>query len=98
MTHNEFNHLLDSIDALSPEQMRQLRCELDDKLASSTAAVQPPLTDAELADQELQRRLFEAGLLSEIKPPRRISTGTEQFTPIVIKGEPLSETVIRERR
>jgi len=51
-----------------------------------------------LADQEAQRRLFEAGLLSEIKPPRRVSTGTEEFTPIVIKGEPLSETVIRERR
>jgi len=98
MTHDEFNHLLGSLNALSPEQMRQLRCQLDDKLASSAAADQPPLTDEELADQELQRRLFEAGLLSEIKPSRRISTGTEQFIPIVIKGEPLSETVIRERR
>jgi hypothetical protein len=51
-----------------------------------------------LADQEAQPRLFEAALLSEIKPPRRVSTGTEQFIPIVIEGEPLSETVIRERR
>jgi hypothetical protein len=98
MTHSEFNHLLGSIDALSPEQMRQLRRELDSKLACSPTSSQPPLTEEELADQEAQRRLFEAGLLSEIKPPRRVSTGTEEFTPIVIKGEPLSETVIRERR
>jgi hypothetical protein len=98
MTHSEFNHLLDSITALSPEQMRQLRCELDRKLASSPASCQPPLSEEELADQEAQRRLFEAGLLSEIKPPRRVSTGTEEFTPIVITGEPISETVIRERR
>jgi hypothetical protein len=98
MTQSEFNHLLDSINALSPEQLRQLRCELDNKLASSSAISQAALSEEELADQELQRRLFEAGLLSEIKPPRRVSTGTEQFTPIPIKGESLSETVIRERR
>jgi len=98
MTHSEFNHLLGSINGLSPEQMLQLRRELDSKLASSPALSQPALTEEELADQEAQRRLFEAGLLSVIKPPRRVSTGTEEFTPIVIKGEPLSETVIRERR
>jgi len=98
MTHSEFNQLLDSINALSPEQLRQLRCELDNKLASSPALSHAALSKEELADQEAQRRLFEAGLLSEIKPPRRVSTGTEEFIPIVIKGEPLSETVIRERR
>jgi hypothetical protein len=97
MTHSEFDHLLDSINALSPEQLRQLRCELDNKLAAA-AIGQAALTEEELADQELQRRLFEAGLLSEIRPPRRISTGTERFTPVEIEGEPLSETVIRERR
>src|SRR5438105_3658113 len=98
MTHDEFHHLLDRINALSPDQTRQLRRELDNKLASSAGTDEPALTDEELADQELQHRLFEAGVLSEIKPPRRVSTGTERFTPIPIKGEPLSETVIRERR
>ena len=96
MTKSEFNRLLDSLGALSREQMRQLRGELDSRLAEAPG--EPPLTEAELADQELQRRLFEAGLLSEIKPPRRVSTGTEEFIPIPIQGEPLSETIIRERR
>ena len=33
MVHHEFHHILESIDSLSPEQMRQLRRELDGKLA-----------------------------------------------------------------
>ncbi len=34
MSHREFNHLLSSLDALSPEQLTRLRRELDSKLAS----------------------------------------------------------------
>jgi hypothetical protein len=97
MTHNEFNHLRNSINALSPEQLRQLRDDLDNKLASPPAD-HPALTAEEQAEQELQRRLVEAGVLSEIKPPRSLAPAGERFTPVPIKGEPLSETVIRERR
>jgi hypothetical protein len=98
MTYNEFNHLLSSINALSPEQLRQLRRELDNKLGSSAVGGEPPLTAEELADQEAQRRLLAAGVICEIKPSRRIATETERFTPISVQGEPLSETIIRERR
>ncbi|MFI5456932.1 MAG: hypothetical protein ACHRXM_15915 [Isosphaerales bacterium] len=98
MTYSEFNHLLGSINALSQEQLRQLRRELDCKLASSDIQSEPPLTAEELADQEAQRRLLAAGVIREIKPSRRISTATERFAPISIQGEPLSETIIRERR
>jgi hypothetical protein len=52
----------------------------------------------EIADQELQRRLLAAGVISEIKPPHRLLPARERFTPVPITGEPLSETVIRERR
>ena len=38
--------------------------ELDYRLAEAPG--EPPLTEAERADQELQRRLFEAGLLSGV--------------------------------
>ena len=34
MTHSEFNHLLHSIDALSPEQMQHLSRELATKMAA----------------------------------------------------------------
>ncbi len=98
MTQSELNHILGSISALSPEQMRQLRRELDSKLALSAVQGEPPLTEGELADQEAQRRLLAAVVISEIKPSRRVSTGTERFAPIPIQGEPLSATIIRERR
>jgi putative addiction module CopG family antidote len=62
------------------------------------ATSQPDLTPEEMADQELQRRLLEAGIVSEIKPPPRLLPARERFTPVPITGEPISETIIRERR
>jgi Arc/MetJ-type ribon-helix-helix transcriptional regulator len=59
---------------------------------------QRELTPEEIADQELQRRLLAAGIISEIKPPPRLLPARERFTPIPITGEPISETIIRERR
>ena len=56
------------------------------------------LTEDERADQEAQHRLFAAGLLSEIKPPIRDLAPYQHRQAIPIKGEPLSETVIRDRR
>jgi hypothetical protein len=98
MSRNEFHQLLDSVNTLSPDQMRQLRDELDSKLASTGAVDQADLTPEELAEQDLQRRLVAAGMLSEIKPPPRFMPARERFTPVSITGEPLSETIIRERR
>ena len=53
---------------------------------------------APVSDQELQRRLLAAGIISEIKPPPRLLPARERFTPVPITGEPISETIIRERR
>lgn len=38
MTHNEFNHIISSINALSPDQMRRLRRELERKPAEQETA------------------------------------------------------------
>lgn len=43
MTQLEFDHILSSIDALSPEQMRRLRGELDAKLATAAGRAGPTL-------------------------------------------------------
>jgi hypothetical protein len=100
MTHQEFNDFLRSIATLSPEQVRRLRDELQGRLAAcaSADAGGPSVTDSESADQEIQRRLLDAGLLSEIKPPIRDLTPYRNRKAVPITGEPLSETVIRERR
>lgn len=91
MTSYEFQDFLHSLPTLSPFQL----CELKRALGAIEAL--PFSTCDQDDDQALQRRLLAAGLLSEIKPPRT-PTGTESFVPITIEGEPLSETIIRERR
>jgi Arc/MetJ-type ribon-helix-helix transcriptional regulator len=52
----------------------------------------------EPSSQELQRRLFDAGLVTEIKPPITDMTPYQDRQAISMRGEPISETVIRERR
>jgi hypothetical protein len=62
----------------------------------------PPETEVEVIapdeadlEDEYWRRLKEAGLVRE---RRRRTTGERTFTPIQIEGEPLSQTVIDNRR
>ena len=98
MTQAEFSHLIDMMSTLSSEELRDLRQEVDRKLAAKLVPKDLVLTPAEEADLKLQKRLFEVGVLSEIKPPSRISNDDEPFVPIEIEGEPLSETIIRDRR
>jgi hypothetical protein len=46
----------------------------------------------------VQRCLSEAGVFREIKPPITNLTPYRNRQAVPIQGEPLSETVIRERR
>jgi putative addiction module CopG family antidote len=78
-------------DALS--RLKQSTPEDAQTLASPTG-----LTEAESANQDVQRKLFNAGLLTEIKPPLRDFTPYLDRKPVPIEGEPLSETIIHERR
>ncbi len=107
MSQTEFNHLLDRIKALPPEQLRRLRRQIDRKLAEpskppagkakppkATAARKKPLTR-----DEFNRRLMAAGLISRLPDPvLDIDDDDPEDQPIAIEGEPLSETIIRERR
>ena len=85
-------------DAMTEAARLLIRQITQDEPRPTTAASPTDLTPDELADQVLQRRLLDAGLVSEIKPPPRLLPVRERFTPVPIIGEPLSETVIRERR
>jgi Arc/MetJ-type ribon-helix-helix transcriptional regulator len=62
---------------------------------------QPPTKPSSMTEpssQELQQRLLEAGIISEIKPPITDLTPYQNRQAISVQGEPLSEAVIRERR
>ena len=47
MNHNEFNHILTSINALSLDQMRRLARELESRIASTGKPAAPAAADAE---------------------------------------------------
>ena len=66
-------------------------------LAQQRTAVPSDRRD-EPSSLEMQRRLFEAGLISEIKPPITDLTPYQNRQAIPIQGEPISVTALRERR
>ena len=110
MTQTDFNHLLSSISGLTPEQLRQLRQQLDRQLAQPKKSTPPaagkaakrakPLRPKQpLTEAEFQRHLLSIGLMTSLPDPSRdIDDDDPDDAPVAIKGEPLSETIIRERR
>ena len=109
MTHSEFNQLLSSIKALSPEQVRQLRQQLDRQLAQpKKPAVRRPQGAKRSKPAGPRRSRSPAtsligndggGLITRLPDPALdIDDDDPDDQPVAIKGEPLSETIIRERR
>jgi hypothetical protein len=107
MTHTEFNHLLSQIKALPPEQMRQLRQQLDQmpeppartpgRKAKPARPVRPVKELLPIDDP--RRAMMESGLILSLPDPSLdIDDDDPDDAPVVIKGEPLSETILRERR
>lgn len=73
-----------------------------DALERHRQSQQPPATPAigreEFSSQEVQQRLFDAGLISEIKPPIADLTPYQNRRAVPVQGEPISVTALRERR
>jgi hypothetical protein len=110
MTHSDFNQLLSSIKALSPEQVRQLRQQLDRQNAQPKKPTAPTPDKAakrnepaapkkKMTEAEFDQHLLKIGLISSLPDPALdIDDDDPDDQPVTIKGEPLSETIIRERR
>ncbi len=110
MTHSDFNHILSSIETLSPEQVRQLRQQLDRQHAQpKTPAARTPAKTAKhgkaapprkkMTEAEFDQHLLRIGLISSLPDPAMdVDDDDPDDQPVTIKGEPLSETIIRERR
>jgi hypothetical protein len=105
MTPSDFNHLLSSLKTLSPGQMQRLRQQLDSELAPPTPPgkaakrAKPAAPKKPLTRDEFHRRLLAEGRLASLPDPALdIDDDDPDDQPIAIEGEPLSETIIRERR
>src|SRR5579883_3540487 len=108
MTRTDFNQLLNSVKGLSAEQARQLRRQLARQLGQPKApAARTPAKPAKRAkdglptkkmtEAEFDQHLLKIGLMSQL-PDTAADYDDPDDVPVKIKGEPLSETVIRERR
>jgi hypothetical protein len=69
--------------------------EADHSLETSTETTNIHRAAVDL-DQRIQQALYDAGLVTEIKPP--VKRPRDRRPPINIKGKPLSETIIEDRR
>jgi hypothetical protein len=107
MTQSDFHHLLSSIEALTPEQVRQLRQQLDQQIvrpkkpappaSAQRAKAAPP--KKKMTEEEFDQHLLKIGLISSLPDPALdLDDDDPDDQPVTIKGEPLSETIIRERR
>jgi hypothetical protein len=79
MSQREFNHLLTSLDALSPQQLAALRRELDGKLAAA-ASKQPVASDlgsigAMREDADFLDEIVEGAMKARREPSGRLSPG-----------------------
>jgi hypothetical protein len=91
MLQTEFNHLLSTVGTLSPEQLQALRREVDSKLALCHASAAPT------GEEAFKRQLLKSGLMTSLPTPSAPGS-RPAFEPVALDGEPLSETIIRERR
>jgi hypothetical protein len=74
--------------ALPPEDLRRLI-----EMLSFTELPKPAMTE-----EEFQMHLMSEGIISELPRPLAERKGEEEFIPIIVQGQPLSETIIEERR
>jgi hypothetical protein len=78
MSQNEFNHLLKSLGALSPEQVRRLHRELESKMAAATHVSRPdedPLLGSMADHAELMDEIVEGAMRHRERQPWRLTTG-----------------------
>lgn len=81
--------IVDAVRNLPPENQREV---LEVLRSQITGMRESPISEA-----EVQRILFERRVIGTVPSAADYTDEDDDFDPIVIKGEPLSESVIEER-
>jgi hypothetical protein len=89
MSKVTFDELLEEVKALPLDKQQRLR----DLLVTWLTGAYPQSTE-----DEFEQKLYEAGLLSEIKPPIKDFIPYQDHKLVETKGKPLSEIIIEGRR
>ena len=78
-------------------RLKQATPEGDQTLDKAAKRTKPARQKRPLTADEFDRHLLEIGLMSQL-PDTAADHDDPDDEPVTIKGEPLSETIIRERR
>ena len=87
MSDMTLEKILKAVQTLTPDEQRQLRAQLDDRLG------QPQAVDK---TQAFHQSLLSSGMVTTIKA--RPCDPARKRRLIEVKGKPLSETIVEERR
>jgi hypothetical protein len=84
--------VIEEVKALKPEELQRVR-ELVDSLLSEPAKPQ-------MTEDEFERYLAAKGIISLPEPSSREAAEAEfeEYKPITVEGQPLSEMIIEDRR
>ena len=98
MTHQQWETVERSLGSLTVLDKLELVERLVHELRSAvTADRQAPASRSRpLTEDEFKQQLLKAGLMSSLPTPP--DQPWPEFQPVTLEGEPLSETIIRERR
>ena len=89
MAATDFERVVETVQALDDTEKRRLRDLLDIWLATPGRVA---------TEEEMDQEMLRAGILDQVPPPDRDTARFENYEPIEVKGKPLSDTIIEERR
>jgi hypothetical protein len=92
MSSANLEKVMEEIKALSPDDLRRIKSLIDSLLQA------PGAKSAKSLEDQLDQRLLEAGVISEIPKRAPRPEHLKDFKPVEVKGKPISETIIEERR
>lgn len=87
MTSENLDRVLEGVRSLTAAERQELRSRLDAWPQASQST-----------EDDLDQRLLRAGVISQVPAPRTEIAPSRSWKPISVRGKPLSETIIEERR
>ncbi len=89
--------VLNEIQKMPPAEQRKVVEELTDYLRGQENGV---LSEKELErrEREFEQKMYEEGFFANVATRNETDEEFDEFELLEIEGEPLSETIIRERR
>ncbi len=99
MTNHQWEAIERSLIGLSPQDKRELieRLVHELRVVAASGTQSPAARIAEMTEEEFKQQLLKSGRVSSLPTPSDPAS-RPAFQPITLEGEPLSETIIRERR